>query len=40
MLDQIKTAARRSHNTLLYDAAGALALVVMLLAALHIPMGG
>ena len=36
-LHQIKDIATRSQNTLLQDAAGAVALVVMLLVALHLP---
>lgn len=37
MLTQIKTALDRSRDTLLQDAAGAAALVVMLVASLHLP---
>lgn len=37
MLTQIKTIASRSHVTLLQDAAGAMALIVMLVIGLHLP---
>jgi hypothetical protein len=37
MIEQIKTAAARSHDTLLADLAGVAALAVMLFAALHLP---
>ncbi len=37
MFDQIRTAAQRSRETLLADALGALSLIVMLFAALHLP---
>ena len=37
MFTQIKTAATRSHTTFLQDLAGAGALVVMLVVALHLP---
>ena len=37
MLAEIKTVYARSHATLLQDAAGAAALIVMLGAALYIP---
>lgn len=37
MLDQIRTAALRSQETLLGDAIGAAALVTMLLAGLCLP---
>ncbi|QFT63822.1 hypothetical protein SAMN05421853_105118 [Roseivivax halotolerans] len=36
MLDQIKTTIHRSQNTLLTDALGALSLVLMLVAGLHL----
>ncbi len=39
MLTQIKTAVTRSQSRLLQDAAGAASLVVMLLVALHLPVG-
>lgn len=39
MYHEIKTALRRSRDTLVEDAAGAAALVVMLLVALHLPGG-
>ncbi len=39
MLTDIKTALTRSQETLLQDAAGAAALVVMLVVALHLPGG-
>ncbi len=38
MLDQIKTAATRSRDTLLQDAIGVAALIVMLLVGLHLPV--
>ncbi len=37
MMNQIRTTISRSHNHLWQDALGALALVVMLLVALHFP---
>lgn len=37
MIHQIKTAAARSHETLLSDAIGAVALVVMLVGCLYLP---
>jgi hypothetical protein len=37
MMTQIKTALSHSRDTLLHDAAGAAALVVMLIVALHLP---
>lgn len=37
MLHQIKTAATRSQDTLLSDAIGAVALVVMLVGWLYLP---
>ncbi|MEM9639377.1 MAG: hypothetical protein AAGA94_17135 [Pseudomonadota bacterium] len=37
MLTQIKAIASRSQATLLQDAAGATALIVMLLVGLHLP---
>ena len=37
MMSQIKSAARRSSDTLLQDALGVAALIVMLLVALHLP---
>ncbi|MEX0329734.1 MAG: hypothetical protein AB3N07_13500 [Ruegeria sp.] len=39
MLTQIKTAFTRSQATFLQDAVGAVSLVVMLVVALHLPMG-
>ncbi|WP_424833698.1 hypothetical protein [Ruegeria sp.] len=39
MLTQIKTAFSRSQATLLQDVAGVVSLVVMLMVALHLPMG-
>ena len=36
-LTNIKQIAARSQNTLLHDAAGAAALVVMLVVGLHLP---
>ena len=39
MLNQIKTVFTRSHSTILQDAAGVASLVVMLLVALHMPVG-
>ncbi len=38
MLDQIKTAATRSRDTLFQDAIGVAALIVMLLVGLHMPV--
>ncbi len=37
MFQQIKTTLQRSQSQLLQDAAGAAALVVLLVVALHIP---
>lgn len=37
MIHQIKTAAARSQETLLSDAIGAIALVVMLVGCLYLP---
>ncbi|MCT4610765.1 MAG: hypothetical protein N4A70_16360 [Pelagimonas sp.] len=37
MLDTVKIALRRQHQTLWQDALGALSLVVILVGALHIP---
>ena len=37
MIRQIRTAFRNSQDTLLRDAFGAVALVVVMLAVLHIP---
>ena len=37
MISQITAAIHRTRNTLLVDSVGAAALVVMLLAALHLP---
>ncbi|MEO9778168.1 MAG: hypothetical protein ABJO75_25480 [Sedimentitalea sp.] len=37
MMSQIKTVFRRTQDTLLQDAIGAGALVVMLMVALHLP---
>ncbi|WP_275113669.1 hypothetical protein [Roseobacter cerasinus] len=37
LLFEIASVASRSHRTLLQDAAGLMALVVMLLVGLHIP---
>lgn len=37
MLDQIKAAAARSQETLLSDAIGAAALVVLLMGCLYLP---
>ncbi len=39
MLTQIKTAFSRSHTTILQDFAGVASLVVMLMVALHLPVG-
>ncbi|WP_261391793.1 hypothetical protein [Ruegeria arenilitoris] len=39
MLTQIKSAFSRSQATLLQDAAGVASLVVMLMVALHVPVG-
>jgi len=39
MLTQIKTVLSRSQATLLQDAAGLVSLVVMLVVALHLPVG-
>ena len=38
MLTQIITAARRNHDTLVADAIGVAALMVMLVAGLHLPV--
>ncbi|WP_272945274.1 hypothetical protein [Actibacterium atlanticum] len=37
MLNDVKTVLRRSPATLLQDAVGAVALIVMLMASLHLP---
>ncbi|MEX0338610.1 MAG: hypothetical protein AB3N11_06180 [Arenibacterium sp.] len=37
MFSEIKSALYRSHQTLVQDAIGLVALVVMLLVALHLP---
>ncbi len=37
MIHQIKTAAARSHDTLLGDAVGAAALMVILMGCLYLP---
>ena len=37
MLTQIKTILERSEDTILQDAIGAVALMVMLVAGLHLP---
>jgi len=37
MIHQIKTAAARSQDTLLADALGAMALVVLLMGCLYLP---
>ena len=37
MINQIKTVAARSQETLLGDAAGAAALVIMLMGCLYLP---
>ena len=39
MLTQIKTVITRSHSTILQDAVGVVSLVVMLMVALHLPVG-
>lgn len=39
MLTQIKTAFSRSHTTILQDVAGVASLVVILMVALHLPVG-
>ncbi|MCX8954713.1 hypothetical protein OU790_14890 [Ruegeria sp. NA] len=39
MLTQIKTAFSRAQSTILQDAVGVLSLVVMLMVALHLPVG-
>ena len=39
MLTQIKSAITRSQATLVQDAAGAVSLVVILVVALHLPVG-
>ncbi|WP_259992508.1 MULTISPECIES: hypothetical protein [unclassified Leisingera] len=37
MITQIKTTMQNAHSTLLEDAIGAASLMVMLVAALHLP---
>ncbi|WP_282103097.1 MULTISPECIES: hypothetical protein [unclassified Leisingera] len=37
MIAQIKTTMQNAHSTLLEDAVGAASLIVMLVAALHLP---
>lgn len=37
MLEQIKTTIQRSRDTLLSDAIGAMALIVILIVGLHLP---
>lgn len=37
MISQIKTTIENAHSTLLQDAIGAASLLVMLVAALHLP---
>ena len=39
MLTQIKTAFNRSQSTIFQDAVGVVSLVVMLMVALHLPVG-
>lgn len=39
MLTQIKTAFSRAQSTILQDAVGVVSLVVMLMVALHLPVG-
>ncbi|WP_280922355.1 MULTISPECIES: hypothetical protein [unclassified Ruegeria] len=39
MLTQIKTAFCRAQSTILQDAVGVVSLVVMLMVALHLPVG-
>ena len=39
MLTQIKTAFSRSQATIMQEAVGAVSLVVMLVVALHLPLG-
>ncbi|WP_268952722.1 hypothetical protein [Ruegeria haliotis] len=39
MLTQIKTVFNRSQSTILQDAVGLVSLVVMLMVALHLPVG-
>lgn len=39
MLTQIKAVFNRSHPTILQDAVGVVSLVVMLMVALHLPVG-
>ncbi|WP_256386776.1 hypothetical protein [Ruegeria sp. EL01] len=39
MLTQIKTVFSRSQSTILQDAAGVMSLVVILVVALHLPVG-
>jgi hypothetical protein len=37
MLDQIRSVIERSHETLLSDAIGAMALLIILVVGLHLP---
>ncbi|WP_256367744.1 hypothetical protein [Ruegeria sp. HKCCD6157] len=39
MLTQIKTVLSRSQSTILQDAVGVMSLVVILMVALHLPVG-
>lgn len=39
MLTQIKTAFNRSQSTILQDAIGVVSLVIILMVALHLPVG-
>ncbi|MEM6656720.1 MAG: hypothetical protein AAF496_01620 [Pseudomonadota bacterium] len=39
MLTQIKTAFNRSQSTILQDVAGVASLIVILMVALHLPVG-
>ncbi|WP_299896958.1 hypothetical protein [uncultured Ruegeria sp.] len=39
MLTQIKTVFGRSQSTILQDAVGVMSLVVILMVALHLPVG-
>ncbi|WP_299889948.1 hypothetical protein [uncultured Ruegeria sp.] len=39
MLSQIKSVFSRSQSTILQDAAGVMSLVVILVVALHLPVG-
>ena len=39
MLTQIKSVLSRSQSTILQDAAGVMSLVVILVVALHLPVG-